>query len=360
MQLQDALQVLLPYCADVRVAGADSAGALSSAREAGFRARDFAARDADAHRWRALSLYEMCSARVRVGYSKANAKHFTALGSTRPVRSATWSRPKVQEPKLHLSVTGLISLRARSIADIRVRARDSDHQVSQLAVPDRSLVVLDTDVAQPDVLLWLHYGAPQRHFIAPAGERKQWRTAQMLDQRTGDCLVEMRVPHALRQKLGLPPYVLWRLIPYHRHGYPPQMLLTSLLDPVEWPRHELSAIHCERWLWNAGSGRPSTGKQAAIEDTQPPAVMDRLWAALCAYNLIRAALAACADDMGEEPVRMDFAAAVGRIGTEGVCAAVADGGIGPLRSALGDGPAAWAELLRSEPQSPVQIAVDPL
>lgn len=281
-------------------------------------------------------------------------------GPVKKVRSATWNRTRPSEPRLYLAITGLLSLRARLLADIVVRVKDGDVHAQNLAIPDHSLVALDADVASPTVLLALHHRADNRHFLAPVADRRKWRTAQMLDQRTGDCLVEMRVPPSLAREMDLPPYVLWRLVPYHRHGYPPQVLLTSLLDPSEFPRHELSAIHSERWLWNAGSGRPSTGKQAAIADSHPPAVLDRLWTALWWYNLLRSALAEGADALGEEPARMDFAEAVARVGRDNLLAALAAGDPEPLASALGAGASDLAALVRTEPPSPVQLKVDPL
>lgn len=365
MQLQDALQIVLAHCPEPSGESAGPTPGEAGDRENRFRARDWASADADAHRWRDLSLYEICTARVRVADSSANGRHFAALdkAAARVHKSNSWTKPKNKEQRLYLALTGLLSLRARSLADVRVRALDGAREVDRLTIPPSSLVMLDADVAQPEVLLGLRQRGRDCHFMAPVADPRKWRVAQTLDGRTGDSLVEMRVPPALRRQFKLSSYVHWRMVPYHRHGYPRQTLVTSLLDPEQWPRHEISAIHSERWLWNAGSGRPSTGKQAKIAQAHPSAVLEHLWMALWAYNLLRTALLQCADALGEEPVRLDFAAALERVGTDGLRAglraALADDSADALMPLLGARDD-WAELVRSEPPPAVQIAVDPL
>jgi len=51
---------------------------------------------------------------------------------------------------------------------------------------------------------------------------------------------------------GLPEFLTVRAIHYQRPGFRPQILLTSLLDPVAFPAAEIITLYHERWELELG------------------------------------------------------------------------------------------------------------
>lgn len=345
MRLQDALHTLVPLVAG----GQREAAALDLSAGVGSPlARERAHADAGAHRWRGLALYNVSRAVVRVAGSEHNREHFAAAAAP---------RPGVKKPvELHLALYALMGLRSQVVAEVAYSPRDQPLELADLAVPDQSLTIFGGQKPDIEALLRLRASGVERHFIAPAGERRQWRTAKVLDPRTGDALVEMRVPLGVRDELGLPPYVLARAIDYHRHGYPSQSFLTSLLEPGPWPRHELGAIHGERWTSLSGSRMVRAAARPMIEAQTPAEVLRRVGWLLSAYNLVRVALLEAARDIGQEPARMDVLRALEWLGPEPLARALESASPEPL-TRLRERADEW---LIADPGAPIGLSIEPL
>jgi hypothetical protein len=346
VRLEDALQYLIPVVAP------------AGARAGELLARDLAMADADRHRWRGLALYAADVANLRVTPSRANREHFATV--TRDVQPAAEERGSFaamssdsRSARPYIEVGALFGLRSQLMVDAVIAARQAEPWQFQL--PERSVIVFDERVAGPEVLVGVVQSQGERHFIAPAGQRSRWRTVKVLDQRNSDCLVEVRVPFAMR-RAGESAYVLARAIEYHRPGFPSQSLITSLVDPGEWPFHEIAAMHCERWVAMFGARRGVQRQRAPIEADRPEAVHDRLWALLRAHDLVRQALWVCAEALAVEPGQLGFRRAVERAGAGTVATAVARASVEPLLAALR--PVA-AELMVEPAPSPVRIDVMP-
>jgi hypothetical protein len=346
VRLEDALQYL--------IAAVEPAGA----RAGELVARDLAMADADRHRWRGLALYAADVANLRVAPSRANREHFAAVtqevqpaADERGSFAATSSDSRSARP--YVEVGALFGLRSQLVVDAVIAARQAGPW--QFSIPERSVVVFDERLARPETLVAVAQSQGEQYFIAPAGQRSRWRTVKVLDQRNSDCLVEMRVPFALR-RAGESAYVLARAIEYHRPGYPSQSLITSLVDPGAWPFHEIVAMHSERWVAMFGARRGVQRQRAPIEGDRPETVHDRLWALLRAHDLVRQALWVCAEALAVEPGQLGFKRAVERAGAEALATAVARASVEPLLAALR--PAA-AELMVEPAPSPVRINVVP-
>jgi hypothetical protein len=347
VRLEDALQSLIPV-------------ALPAGARAGERlARDLALADADRRRWRGLALYAADVANLRVTPSRANREHFATMTQVQ-VQPAAEERGNFavmssdsRSTRPYVEVGALFGLRSQLVVDAVIAARQAEPW--QFQAPERSVIFFDERLALPEVLVGVARSQGDRHFIAPAGQRSRWRTVKVLDQRNSDCLVEVRVPFAMR-RAGESAYVLARAIEYHRPGYPSQSLITSLLDAGEWPFHEIVAMHSERWVGLFGARRGVQRQRAPIEGDGPEAVHARLWALLRAHDLMRQALCACAETLAVEPCQLDFKRAVDRAGAEALASALARGSVEPLLAALG--PAA-AELLVEPAPAPLRIDVVP-
>lgn len=351
MRFEDALQALIPVLEPAAVAAGERT------------ARDLAVADADGHRWRDLALYAADVANLRVTSSRANREHFATVtqvqvqpaAEDRGNFAAMSSDARTSRP--YVEIGALVGLRSQLIAHAVVAGKQAEPW--QFDIPERSLTFFDERLATPEVLVAVVQGGGQRHFIAPAEQRSRWRTVKVLDQRNSDCLIELRVPFALR-RAGQSPYVLARAIEYHRPGYPSQSVITSLLDPGEWPFHEIAALHSERWVAMFGAWRGVQRQRTPVGGDEPEAVHQRLWMLLQAYDLVRQALCVCAQDLAVEPGQLGFGRALERAGAEAVRTALTRASAEPLLAALRGGAAAeLAELIVEPAPSPVRIEVKP-
>lgn len=331
MRLEDALQHLAALVEP-----------LGPRREHEFLARSWATSDADRHRWRGLALYAADRLTLRLQGSPKNRAHFAAVGTD----------PKTSRPFMEL--VALLGLRSHLLADVVISAREVNLGTLELGLVDHSLTIFDETLAEPQLLLRAAESGSERHWIAPVGQGQRLRTARIIDEKSGDSLVELRVPPALQRLTGMS-HVVVRAIQYHRHGYPPQNLITSLVDPQAWPRHEITAIHSERWVTHLGGSRVLRGKRIFLGSEEPELIYDRLWAILWAYNLVREELGVCAASLGLEPAQLGFTAAVDRLGKDTLQRAVASASIEPL-AALGS---VARDLVLGPSESPVRIHVMP-
>lgn len=319
---------------------------LTTSSEALFRALPAASAPARDHEWRGLGLCDVCTVSVRVADSEENRAQFLVVA---PGKKSAGRKPRV----VRVGLTAVLGLRSRFITDVQLRSRDELVDVDALSIANDTLTLFDEPAASREALLGLQHAGDNRHWIAPMiGPR--WRTAKILDQRSGDSWVEMRVPGAQQRLFDLPPYVVVRAIDYQRHGYRPQTLVTSLLDPREWPRHQISAIHSERWAWLSGWRKPVTRRVVNISCVEPGAVRARLWDALWLYNALNRQLHAWADKLAVEPARMDVSSAVSALGVDALAEALEQRSAARLSlsraQALG--------VVRDSPVSPVKLRLD--
>lgn len=118
-------------------------------------------------------------------------------------------------------------------------------------MPDNSLTVVDRGFLAAPMLLGIEAGAQTRHWLTRAKSTRSWRLLRRLGK--GDELVEMDVSrHARGQDPSLPRTWTMRVIRYHRKGFRPQTLLTSLLDAKQYPAAEIIALYHERWELELG------------------------------------------------------------------------------------------------------------
>ena len=96
--------------------------------------------------------------------------------------------------------------------------------------------------------------------------------------------------HARKQDPTLPKLWTARAIRYHRKGYRPQVLLTSLLDPEIYPASEIVGLYHERWELELGYDEIKTemlDREETLRSRSPAVVRQEIWGVLIAYNLVR-------------------------------------------------------------------------
>jgi hypothetical protein len=269
--------------------------------------------------WRGLTLYSVDGTTLRVPDSPENRAHFG--GHPAGGDHGDSGYPLVR-------VVALMALRSRLVraAAFGPHATGEHTYAAALwdAVPNDSLTIVDRGFLAAAPLLALERGA-NRHWLVRAKRNTRYRLLEEVGP--GDAVVEMRVsPEARRRDPTLPATWQARALAYQRPGHPPQLLLTSLRDPTQYPAAEVLALYHERWEIELGFDELKTGvlaREEAIRSQSPAAVEQELWGLLLAYNLVRLEMARVAQAAGVAPTRVSFIAALHLIRDEWLWCAVA-------------------------------------
>jgi hypothetical protein len=275
-------------------------------------AEEWAHRSADADRWRGLALYGVDGTTLRVADSVENRDHFGGQDSGR--HAGGRDERQSGYPLVRLVVAMALRSHVLAAAVFGPYATDERTYAASLwdSIPDRSLVLIDRAYLQANVLVPLTTRGTQRHWMTRAKSTTTFRSIRQLAR--GDELVEFEVSSEARRKdPSLPTHFDARAIRYHRKGYRPQLLLTSLLDDTLYPAAELRALYHERWELELGFGELKTDmleRLETIRSKSPTTVAQELWGLLIAYNLVRLEMQRIAGEFGVAPTRISFVASL--------------------------------------------------
>lgn len=270
---------------------------------------EWAHRSADADRWRGLALYGVDGTTLRVADSQENRDHFGGQDSG---RHAGRAEAHSGYPLMKLVVA--MALRSHLIAAAVFGPYATDERVYAASlwdcIPDRSLVLLDRGYLQANVLVPLMTNGHERHWMTRAKSSTEFRRIRRLG--AGDDLVELEVSREARRKdSSLPTHFDVRAIRYQRKGYPPQLLLTSLVDNERYPADEVRGLYHERWELELGFGEIKTDMLERLETIRsktPAAIAQEMWGLLIAYNLVRLEMQRLAAEFKLPPTRISFVA----------------------------------------------------
>lgn len=126
----------------------------------------------------------------------------------------------------------------------------------------------------------------------------------------------------------------WRVraISYQRKGFRPQLLLTSMLDPAQFPAEEIVQVYHARWEIELGYNEVKSvmlDRLEAIRSKSPVGVAQELWGVGLMYNLIRVEMERIAGEAGVSPTQISFVMALRLIHDEWSWCAVASPGAIP-------------------------------
>lgn len=296
-------------------------------------AEEWAHRSADADRWRGLALYGVDGTTLRVADSPENREHFGGHDSGR--HEGGRDERQSGYPLMKLVVVMALRSHLLAAAVFGPYATDERSYAASLwgAVPDRSLVLIDRNYLQANVLVPLMTTGADRHWMTRGKTTTKFRVIRRLGN--GDELVEFEVSSAARRKdPSLPTHFDARAIRYQRKGYKPQLLLTSLVDEKRFPADELRALYHERWEIELGFGELKTDMLERLETIRsktPVAVAQEMWGLLIAYNLIRLEMQRIAAEFGVAPTRISFVASLRHCVEQWHFAAMASPGTIPSR-----------------------------
>lgn len=266
-------------------------------------AESWAHASASSHRWNGLAVYGVDGSTMRVADSPENRAHFGAQSGRLGSQSSY--------PLLRIVV--LTAVRSHVVAAASFGPYDSEHTYAAdlwSSVPASSVVLVDRAFLAATILIPL--ARDGRHWVTRATARSKWTTIEKLGR--GDEIVELEVSHQARcTDPSLPRAWRMRAIRYQRRGFPPQWLLTSLVDASKYPRDEVVLLYHERWELELGYDELKTemlAREEALRSKSPAAVTQELWGLLLAYNLIRLEMERIAAEAGVEPRRVSFVAAL--------------------------------------------------
>ena len=263
---------------------------------------------ARAHAWRGLAVYGVDGSTLRVADSPENRAHF---GAANGVRGAC-GYPQVR-------LVALMALRSHLLAQVAFGPYETGEvtYAEELwpSVPDDSVCIIDRGFFAAGILLALNQGASNRHWLTRAKSNLAWRVVEKLGR--GDQIVEMDIRAPARKKHPWLPHT-WRMraISYCRKGFRPQILLTSMLDPVAFPASELADLYHERWELELAYDEIKTEmleREETLRSKSPSSVTQELWGIFIAYNLVRLEMERIADDLNLPPTRISFVTALTRI-----------------------------------------------
>jgi len=275
-------------------------------------AEEWAHRSANVERWRGLALYGVDGTTLRVSDSQENRAHFGGQDSGR--HDGGRDERTSGYPLMRLVV--VMALRSHMLAGAVFGPYSTDERTYAASlwdsIPDQSLVLVDRNYLQANVLVPIMTTGVERHWMTRAKANTKYRTIRRLGN--GDELVELAVSTEARRKYpSLPMHYDVRAISYQRKGYQPQILLTSLVDVERYPASELRALYHERWELELGFGELKTDmleRLETIRSKSPTAVAQEMWGLLIAYNLIRLEMQRLAVEFGVTPTRISFVASL--------------------------------------------------
>lgn len=262
----------------------------------------WATQSAERYLWRGLTLWAVDGTSLRVPDSQENRAHFGGRSNQRSDSGYPVAR-----------VVTMMALRSH----LMKAARIAPYNTSELAlahelfpeIPDGALAIVDRGFLYAELLVPLAADG-KRHWLTRARKNTSYKVIKKLGP--GDELVELNVTWQAKQNSpDLPKTWLARAIRYKRRGYRPQILLTSLLDPVEYPRDEIVSLYHDRWEIELGYDEVKThmlDRMETLRSQSVAGVEQEIWGLLLAYNLVRLELEGAAAVAKVAPVRMSFVA----------------------------------------------------
>ena len=303
-------------CLDLALPGRDGVVAKSAIAQARQRLGDepmaylFAAtaaawadKSADRHRWRGLALYGADGTTLRVADTAENREAFG--GQNAGPDKGESGYPMVR-------VLALMALRSHMLSAVRF----ADYRTGEVTLfdelwrelPDDSLTIVDRNFLVADHLTRLARSGTNRHWLTRAKSTTRLKTVRRLGKR--DELVEIELSDQTRRAHpDLPSVWQARAITYQRKGFAPSVVLTSLLDPVQYPASEIVALYHERWEIELGYDEIKThmlARQETIRSKTVTGVRQEIWGIAIAYNLVRLEMERAADEAKVEPTRISF------------------------------------------------------
>lgn len=291
-------------------------------------AAEWATASANAHRWRGLAVYGVDGSHLRVPDSPENDRTFGRPQS---------GRGRAGYPQVR--IVALMVLRSHVLAGLAVGAY-AEAEVTLAAslwpqLPEASLTIVDRGFLSYRLFHQIQAQGQDRHWLTRAKKNLNWQVRQRLSP--NDCVVDLPVhPNLRRAHPELPATLTARAIRYHRRGFRPQTLLTSLLDPTAYPAAEIVALYHERWELELAFDEVKTHtleREEALRSRAPERIRQEIWGLAIGYNLVRLEMQQAATRADVTPQRISYRHALMLIRNFWLTAWLAPPGVLPRRLA---------------------------
>lgn len=286
--------------------------------------------------WRGLARYAVDGSTLRTADTQDNREHF---GAQEYASGAVASYPQLRL----LTLTSLSTHLVRDAVFGEYGKNEMRYAKDLLAaIPDHSLTVFDKGFLSAELLLQVQSAGTARHWLIPARSNSRW---QRLGDDPSDYLVQMKVsPQARKANPLLPEFWQARAIETVSARGQRRILLTSLLDAKRWPAQEIAQQYEQRWRIETSYRelkQELLGSGLTLRSGTPQTVMQEVWGALLAYNLIRLEMAEVARQEGVAPTDLSFTVALNYMRYEWLSLASISPGLLPkhllrLRQRLGE------------------------
>lgn len=273
----------------------------------------WAHRSAREEEWKGLSLYAVDGSSLRASDSEENRAHFTGTKG-----------PRGESGYPLVRVVTLMAVRSHLLAAAEIGPyADSELELCKPLwqhIPDDSLTVLDRNFLAAYILVGaIHSQGSNRHWMTRAKSSSKWNILESFGQ--NDKLVELAISsEARRQHPELPKTYVARAVRYRRNDSKgEQWVLTSLLDPVRFPRKEVVAVYHERWDIEMGYKEIKTHmleRKESLRSRNVHTTEQEIWGLLLCYNLIRLEMTRMAKEAKVAPNRISFVRAMRFIRSE--------------------------------------------
>jgi hypothetical protein len=279
-------------------------------------AKAWSSQDKEAYEFNGLTLLAIDGTTLRTPDSTANRAHF---GAQRYANGTVSSYPQVRGATLthvptHLVVDARFGPYAKSEKAYAMELIDS--------IVDDSLTVVDKGFLAAEMLCSITANGTNRHFLIPAKSNTKWK---IIEGDEHDALVEMKVSSQARsQDPTLPKTWRARAIATIDSKGGKHFLLTSLTNRSAFKAADL--VKCYDRRWNIETSyrelkQSMMGMALTLRSQTVDGVMQEVWGAIIAYNLVRLEIAKAALDAGCAPTDISFTRAFHTIQYELIWAA---------------------------------------
>ena len=253
------------------------------------------------HAWKGLSLWAMDGTTFRAPDSPENRMSF---GAQSYASGKVASYPQVR-------AVSLMALPTRLVADAAFGEYDRNEMLyaQELIerIPDQSITVFDKGFFSASLLLGLTLNGDQRHFLIPAKANAKW---EVLSGNPDDALVQMKVsPQARAKHPDFPEFWTARAVHVVLPDGGEKILLTSLIDRRRFKAADVAACYRRRWEIETSYRevkQTMLGGPLTLRTQDPEGIIQEIWGALIAYNLVRLEMAMAATEAKAQPTDLSF------------------------------------------------------
>lgn len=266
-------------------------------------AKHWALESIDEHyTWRGLSVWAADGTCVSIPDTEEN--------------EAVFARPKngsAKGPFPQVRAVMLLNARSRVALGLEV----AGYQLGELSllkplwerVPDNGLVLLDRGLFSWGEFSALTSTGTNRHWLTRPKSNMAGKVVEKLGP--GDELIELELGRGgMRQRYpDVPKTMRVRRVKVARKGFRPAEIITSLLDPKQYPAEELVSLYVERWEIELAYDEVKTHmleSSVTLRSKTPEGVRQEFYGIGLAYNLVRQKLAQVAQQHEVEPRRISF------------------------------------------------------